>query len=265
MRVGLLGAGGIGALVGEAAAAGRMPGVDVVAVAGSRAGSASARALAERVGAAAVGPDDLATVGLDWVLEAAGGTAVRAHVPRLWTAGVSTVVMSIGAMIDPEVEEAYRAALADGVRVVLPSGGIGGLDAVRAIAAAGAVRRVSITTTKAPAGIRGAPYLVEHGIELPDDRAVTVFEGSAREAVAGFPANVNVAIALSLAGIGPDRTQVVVRSDPAAKRTAQLIEVDGDVASLEVRIASNPSPSNPRTSYLAAASAIATLRDLAVA
>lgn len=264
MRVGLLGAGGIGALVGDAAVAGRMPGVELVAIAGSWSGSTSARALADRVGAQTVSPEELASLGLDWVLEAAGGAAVRAHVPRLWAAGVSTVVMSIGAMIDPEVETAYRLALARGVRVVLPSGGIGGLDAVRAIAAAGAVQRVSITTTKAPAGIRGAPYLIEHGIELPDDRAMTVFEGSAREAVAGFPANVNVAIALSMAGIGADRTRVVVRSDPAAKRTEQLIELEGDVASLEVRIASNPSPSNPRTSYLAAASAIATLRDLAV-
>ena len=265
MRVGLLGAGGIGGLVGGAALDGRMPGVDVVAVAGSGPGSASARALAASIGARSVAPEDLTTLDLDWVLEAAGGAAVRAHAPRLWAAGVSTVIMSIGAMIDPYVEAAYRAALGRGVRVALPSGGIGGLDAVRAIVAAGTVRRVSITTTKAPAGIRGAPYLVEHGIELPDDRAVTVFEGSAREAVAGFPANVNVAIALSLAGIGPDRTQVVIRSDPSAKRTEQIIAVEGDVANLEVRIASNPSPSNPRTSYLAAASAIATLRDLAVA
>lgn len=264
MRVGLLGAGGIGALVGQAAAAGRMPGVEIVAVAGSTETSPSAAALAERVGARTVAPEQLVDVALDWVLEAAGGGAVRAHLPRLWAAGVPTVVMSIGALIDHDVEQAYRAALGRRVRVVLPSGGIGGLDVVRAINAAGAIQSASITTTKAPAGIRGAPYLVEHNIELPDDRAMTVFEGSAREAVAGFPANVNVAIALSLAGVGPDRTRVVVRSDPAATRTQQLIAVEGDVATLEVRIASNPSPANPRTSFLAAASAIATLRDLAV-
>ncbi len=99
---------------------------------------------------------------------------------------------------------------------------------------------------------------------MPEDRAVTVFEGSARAAVAGFPANVNVAVALSLAGIGPDRTEVIVRSDPSATRTEQHIEVDGEVASLRVHVATNPSPSNPRTSYLAWASAIAALRELAV-
>jgi aspartate dehydrogenase len=264
MRVGVLGAGGIGALVGEAAAAGRLPGIELVAVAGSSPDSASARRFAEATGAAVVSAEALAESGLDAVLEAAGGAAVRSHVPRLWRAGIETVIMSIGALIDPTIEAAYREARSRGVKIHLPSGGIGGLDAVRAIAAAGEVERVSITTTKAPAGIRGAPYLLQHNITLPDDRPMTVFEGSAREAVAGFPANVNVAIALSLAGIGPDRTEVVIRSDPNARRTEQLIEVVGDVASLSVQIATNPSPSNPRTSYLAAASAIAALGQLAV-
>ena len=92
-----------------------------------------------------------------------------------------------------------------------------------------------------------------------------MFDGSAREAVAGFPANVNVAIALSLAGLGPDATQVVVRSDPAADRTRQRIEAEGDAARIEVSIESKPSPSNPRTSYLAGASAIAALLEVAVA
>ena len=264
MRLGLLGAGGINGLVAGAVLDGRVPGVEVVAVAGSGAGSASAARLAERLGAAAVAPQALAASGCSWVLEAAGGGAVRAHVPSLWAAGVSTIVMSIGAMIDPLVEAAWRAAVGRGVRVVLPSGGIAGLDGVRAIAATGGLRRVSITTTKAPAGIRGAPYLTQHGIELPDDRAVTVFEGSAREAVVGFPANVNVAIALSLAGLGPDATRVVVGSDPAARRTRHHIEAEGDVASIEVRIESNPSPENPRTSFLASASAVAALREVAV-
>lgn len=264
MRLGLLGAGGIADLVAEAVLGGRVPGVEVVAVAGSSASSASAAALAERLGAEAVAAERLADLELDWVLEAAGGAAVRAHLPALWAAGVSTIVMSIGALVDPDVGAAYRAALARGVRVVLPSGGIAGLDGVRALAATGGLRSACITTTKAPAGLRGAPHLERHRIVLPEDRAITVFEGSARDAVAGFPANVNVAIALSLAGLGPDATRVVVRSDPAATRTQQRIEVEGDAARIELHIESKPSPTNPRTSYLAGASAIAALREVAV-
>lgn len=265
VRVGLLGAGGINSHVAYCILAGNLPGVQVVAVAGSSASSASATALAGRLGATAVAPTALAEAGCEWVVEAAGGAAVRAHVPALWRAGVNTLVMSLGALIDDEVRTEYDAALARGVQVKLTSGGIAGLDGVRALAAGGGLRSARITTTKAPAGLRGAPHLERNSIALPEDQVVTVFEGSARDAVAGFPANVNVAIALSLAGLGPDQTQVRVISDPAAKLTRQLIEVESEAATLEIRIASKPSPKNPRTSYLAGASAVAALRDIAVA
>jgi aspartate dehydrogenase len=262
VRLGLLGAGGIGRLVGDAALAGRLAGVEIVAVAGSTERSASASELAERLRARVVPPQALASSACDWVLEAAGAAAVRAHLPGLWRAGVSTVVMSLGVLIEDELERAWREARSRGVRVVLPSGGIAGLDGVRAMAVTGGLARARITTTKAPASLRGAPYLERHGIALPEERAVTVFEGSAREAVAGFPANANVAIALSLAGIGPDRTEVVMRSDPSVTRTEQRIEAEGDAARLDVRVATSMSPSNPRTSYLAGASAVAALKDI---
>ncbi len=257
----LLGAGGIGDLVADALERGRLPGVRVVAVAGSSAASASAAKLAERLGARAVAPEALPDLHADWVLEAAGAAAVRAHLPPLWRAGVATVVMSLGALLDPEVEAAYTVARTAGVEVVLPSGGIAGLDAVRAMAATGGLRRARITTTKPPRALLGAPYLEANGLELPDDRAVTVFEGSAREAAAGFPANVNVAVALALAGLGPDRTEVVIHSDPTTTYNQQRIEAEGDEAILDLRIQTKPSPTNPRTSYLAAASAVASLRE----
>ncbi len=265
VRVGLLGAGGINAHVADCILAGDLPGVQVVAVAGSSGGSKSAAELATRLGAQAVAPTALAEAGCEWVVEAAGGAAVRAHLPGLWRSGVNTVVMSVGAMIDDAVLAEYEAAQARGVQVRLTSGGIAGLDGVRSLAAGGGLRSARITTTKSPAGLRGAPHLERNGIVLPEDQVVTVFEGSARDAVAGFPANVNVAIALSLAGLGPDLTQVRVISDPAAKLTKQLIEVEGEAATLEIRIATKPSPKNPRTSYLAGASAVAALREIAVA
>ncbi|MBX3140212.1 MAG: DUF108 domain-containing protein [Trueperaceae bacterium] len=254
----LLGAGGINTVVAQAVRAGRLPGVRIVAVAGSSVSSAGAKQLASELGAQVVAPTDLASCGAAWVLEAAGGAAVRAHVPGLWAAGINTIVMSVGAMLDEHVYAAYQRR--GGVQVVLPSGGIAGLDGVRALAAVDGLTTARITSTKKPAGLRGAPYLEQNGIELPEDRAVTVFEGSAREAVVGFPANVNVAVALSLAGIGPDLTRVVVRSDPSAEGVMQLIEASGPLASLEVKIRSQPSPQNPRTSYLAGAAAVSAVR-----
>ena len=263
--VGLLGAGGINSHVIACIEAGAVPGVKVVAIAGSNPESASAAGLAARAKAEHVAPGALVDCGCDWVLEAAGGAAVRTYLPELWRAGINTIVMSIGALVDDAVRTEYEAAVRRGVRIVLPSGGIAGLDGVRSLAAGGGLRSARITTTKAPAGLRGAPYLEQNRIELPDDKEVVVFEGSAREAVAGFPANVNVAIALSLAGLGPDATTVKVISDPSATLTRQLIEVEGEAATLEIRVATKPNPANPRTSYLASAAAVAALREVAVA
>lgn len=262
--VALLGAGGINSVVAEAVLAGQLPSVKVMAVAGSSATSASATNLAAKLGASLTAPGDLAGSGAAWVLEAAGATAVKAWAPGLWAAGVNTIIMSIGAMVNEEIFASYRSAVARGVRVLLPSGAIAGLDGIRALAATGGLSRARITTTKTPAGLLGAPFLVNSGLELPEDRAVTVFEGSAREAVAGFPANVNVAVALSLAGLGADETEAVIRSDPAVLRSQHLIEATGPLASIEVRVSSEPSPDNPRSSYLAGASAIAVLRELGV-
>lgn len=262
VAIALLGAGGINQLVADAILNGDLPGVNVVAVAGSTAHSASADELAAKLGVRAVAADRLPESGADWVVEAAGGKAVREHVPALWRAGMNTMIMSIGAMVDPAVEQAWHRARLSGVQVILPSGGIAGLDGIRAMASGNGLANVTITNIKHPDGLRGAPYLVENSIVLPDDRAVTVFEGTAREAIAAFPANVNVSIALSLAGIGPDRTRVIVRSDPKATQTFHRIEADGSAGQLLVEVSSNPSPANPRTSVMAAASAIAELKEI---
>lgn len=259
LRLALLGAGGIAGMVGDALVDGRLPGFQCVAVAGSTAASASAAALAGRLGARAVAPEELQQSGADWVVEAAGTAAVRRFMPGLWDAGINTVVMSVGAFADDELWAGRPPA----VKVILPSGGIAGLDGVKAMAAGGDLLEATITTTKHPRALQGAPYLVQNSIELPTDRAIQVFAGSAREAVAGFPANVNVAIALSLAGLGPDRTRVVVRSDPEATRNHHLIEVRGNLCSISVSGTSEPNPANPRTSFLAGASAVAALQELA--
>ena len=142
----LLGAGGINTVVAQSVVAGRLPNVRVVAVAGSTVDSVGAKQLAGELGAQVVAPTDLASCGATWVLEAAGGAAVRAHVPGLWAAGINTIVMSVGAMIDERVYDAYQRR--GSVQVVLPSGGIAGLDGVRALAAGGGRTTARISSTK---------------------------------------------------------------------------------------------------------------------
>ena len=148
-----------------------------------------------------------------------------------------------------------------GARILVPTGALIGLDAVRA-AAEGTIHSVTMITRKPPNGLDGAPYLVERGISLKDLKApLKVFDGSAREGARGFPANVNVAAALSLAGIGPDKTRLEIWADPALTRNTHRIEVDADTARFSMSIEGIPSE-NPRTGRIVPLSAIAALRGL---
>jgi aspartate dehydrogenase len=148
-----------------------------------------------------------------------------------------------------------------GARILVPTGGLIGLDAVRA-AAEGTVRSVTMITRKPPNGLEGAPYLVERGISLANLKEPRkVFDGTARDGARGFPANVNVAAALSLAGIGADRTRLEIWADPALDRNTHRIEVDADSAQFSMSIANVPSE-NPRTGRIVALSTVAALRGL---
>ena len=141
------------------------------------------------------------------------------------------------------------------------TGALIGLDAVAA-AAEGTISSVRLTTRKPPQGLVGAPFLEANGITLEGlDRPLLIFSGSAREAAVGFPANVNVAAALSLAGIGPDRTIVEIWADPGATRNSHAIEVEANSASFTMSIENIPSE-NPKTGRITALSALAALRKL---
>ena len=148
-----------------------------------------------------------------------------------------------------------------GARIMVPTGALIGLDAVRA-AAEGNIRSVKMVTRKPPNGLEGAPYLAERGISLKNvDKPMKVFEGSARDGAKGFPANVNVAAALSLAGIGPDKTTLEIWADPSVTRNTHRIEVESDTARFSMQIENVPSE-NPRTGKIVALSTIAALRGL---
>lgn len=153
-------------------------------------------------------------------------------------------------------------ACAAGGRIIVPSGALLGLDAVRA-AAEGKIVDISIETRKPPAGLAGAPHLSRNRIDLTGLTVpLRVFSGNAQEAAAGFPANVNVAAALALAGVGPERTRVEIWADPTVTRNIHTIVVDSDAARFRMTIEGVPSESNPRTGKLTPHSVIACLRGL---
>lgn len=158
--------------------------------------------------------------------------------------------------------ELIELAAERGARIVVPTGALLGLDAVRA-ASEGEIYSVKVVTRKPPAGLAKAPYLREKGIDvLQLSEPMKVFEGTARDGVAGFPANVNVIAALSLAGIGADRTQLEIWADPALDRNTHRIEVEADSARFSLSIENVPSKENPATGKITALSTIACLRGL---
>ena len=149
----------------------------------------------------------------------------------------------------------------NGGQIIVPSGALLGLDAVTA-AAEGQIRSVKMTTRKPVTGLVGAPYLVENNINIADIKEpLRVFSGTARQAAIGFPANLNVAVALSLAGLGPDNTLLDIWADPKLTRNTHHIEVDSDSASFSMSIENIPTD-NPKTGRITALSVIAALRKL---
>src|SRR6201996_6865378 len=195
----------------------------------------------------------------DIVVECAPSKLVRAIVAPVVSQAKTAVVLSVGALLGNE--DLIALAKEKGGQIVVPTGALIGLDAMTA-AAVGTIHSVQMVTRKPLKGLEGAPYLVEHKIDLGDIKApLKIFDGTAREAAKGFPANLNVAVALSLAGIGADRTKVEIWADPTVTRNTHRIEVDADSARFAMTIENIPSE-NPKTGLITALSVIACLRKL---
>lgn len=195
----------------------------------------------------------------DIVVECAPAQLLVAIAEPVLKAGKKLVVLSVGALLsNPQLGQ-----IADrcNAQILVPTGALIGLDAVLA-AAEGKIQSVRMVTRKPVKALAGAPFLVEHGIGLDDLREpLKIFSGTAREAARGFPANLNIAAALSLAGIGPDRTLVEVWADPSVTRNTHRIEVESDSASFSMTI-ENIASENPRTGRITAQSVVALLRKL---
>jgi aspartate dehydrogenase len=257
LKVGLAGLGAVGLEVARRLEAG-IPGLVLTAVAvrdqekarrnlpgaGDRIPIVAAEALAQSC---------------DVVVEGLPPTAFRAVASSVVEAGKIFMPLSVGQLLDNW--DLVERAKETGARILVPTGALLGLDAVRAVAE-GTIHSVTMVTRKPPGGLEGAPYLVERNISVKDLKApLKIFDGTAREGARGFPANVNVAAALSLAGIGPDRTRLEIWADPALTRNTHRIEVDADTARFSMSIEGIPS-ANPRTGRIVPLSAIATLRGL---
>ena len=193
----------------------------------------------------------------DIVVECAPSNHLRSIVEPAVKRGKAAVVVSVGGLLDNF--DLVDLARANGGRIMVPTGALIGLDAVNA-AAVGTIHSVKMVTRKPIEGLKGAPFIVQNNIEIDNLREpLKLFEGSAREAVKGFPANVNVAVALSLAGIGPDRTHMQVWADRTVTRNVHRIEVEADSARFSMGIENIPSE-NPKTGRITALSVIALLK-----
>ena len=256
--VGIAGLGAIGGAVSRRLAAG-IPGLRLEAVAVRDAAKAKAWLAAHRIEADIVPLAELPRRS-DVVVECLPPARFGEIAAPVIEAGKIFVPLSVGTLL-AHIDLIERAR-ETGARILVPTGALLGLDAVRA-AAEGEIRSVRMVTRKPPKGLEGAPHLVANNISVAGLTApLRVFSGTAREGAHGFPANVNVAAALSLAGIGADATQLEIWADPAATRNMHTIEVDSDSARFTMTIEGIPMPENPRTGKLTALSVIALLRGL---
>jgi aspartate dehydrogenase len=258
MRVAIAGFGTIGRVVGRALDRG-IEGLELVAVAARDADKAR-RAMAGYAKPVPVLPLARLADEADIIAECAPAAAfAETAVPALRAGRILVTVSGAGLLAHPEVVDLARR---HGGRIILATGALVGLDMVRA-AAEGTIAEVRIVTRKHPRTLAGAPHIEKNRIDLDAIRTATrVFEGSAREGAAAFPANVNVAAALGLAGVGPDATRLEVWADPAMTTNRHTVIVKSDSAQVEMTIDNVPSEENPRTGKITALSMIAALRGL---
>lgn len=197
---------------------------------------------------------------VELAVEAASSKISADVVKRCIRGNKDCMIMSVGGLLGQE--RLIKSAEAKGIKVYIPSGALCGVDGLKA-ASLGEIESVVLTTRKPPKGLAGAPYLKAKNIDLSAIEGETViFEGNARQAVRGFPQNINVSAVLSLAGIGADKTRVRIITSPDYTANIHEVVITGGCGSIRTRTENVPSPNNPRTSCLAIMSAIATLEGI---
>jgi aspartate dehydrogenase len=257
IRVGVFGVGTIGRQICRAVEAG-IPGISLAGGTGRNQAKAEAFLASLPSRPPFLSSDELIQAS-DLVIECANQAALVELAPKVLGAGKDLMVLSCGGLLGRsdwvELAEKNRC------RILVPSGAIAGLDGVKG-ARVGPITGVTMESRKPPRGWAGAPYIEEKKIDLEAIRQETlIFEGPATEACKAFPANVNVVAALSLAGIGPERTRIRAFAVPELTRNTHQITLEGEFGRLRVTVENVPSE-NPRTGKLSYLSAIAMLREL---
>ena len=264
-KIGLIGCGAIGSEIAAEVSAGRVGSAVLVALYDMDA--AIAGELSQRLGGSIPTFTDmdafLSTPQLEMVVECASPSAVKAHAEKVLDAGKDLLVISSGALTDTALfQRLAEVAREKGLRFIIPTGALGGIDAIRATQ--GLLEEVVLTTTKPPQGLKGAPGFQQW--ESADiSEAKVIFDGSALEAIKLFPANVNVGATLSLAGLGPEKTRVKVVADPDSPGNVHQIYARGSFGVMRFTLENRPHDRNPRTSYLAILSVLETLREACTA
>lgn len=194
----------------------------------------------------------------DVIIEALPPKAVTELTEAVFKEGKELILISPSALlINPEILEHHERSNS---RIIIPSGALAGLDGVSSLKQM-RIKSAKIATTKKPAGYEGAPFIIEHNINLSSiTEKQKLFFGNAIDAAKAFPANINVAATLSFAGIGPEKTQVEVYADPHIAGNTHEIEVIGEFSRINIVVQNEPDPANPKTSMLAAQSIIAILK-----
>ena len=199
---------------------------------------------------------------IDIIIECASKGAVKEYGMKIIKSKKVLIVLSVGAFSDEDyLRELQNLSKLNNTRILIPTGAIAGLDSIRSVKKY--LNTVTIVTTKNPKSLVGAPYFKRSKIRIDEISKETVlFEGNAADAIELFPANVNVAVSIALAGIGLVKTQVKIVADPTLSVNKHEIVGEGAFGKLHIVVQNIPSPSNPRTSYLASLSAIECLRGL---
>ncbi len=258
IKVAIAGLGAVGRVLARKLADG-MPGLELACVAARDRAKAEAWLKAQGIRCPVVEIDAL-PLHADLAVECAPPEIIEQICRPMLMAGKKVMVLSAGALLPrPELIELAKA---NGGQIIVPTGALLALDAVTA-AAEGSISSVRMVTRKPPKGLSGARYLVANNIDVDGiTEPKRVFAGTAREAAAGFPENVNVVAALALAGIGADRTMIEIWADPALSRNCHTIDVEADSARFSFSIENVPSE-NPKTGKITALSVVAALRKMA--
>lgn len=260
LRVGLAGFGNVGRAVAEQLTAGVIAGVRLTAV--TAADLAKARENASHLAPQpAVVPLPELPGHCDVVVECATAGAFPEIARTVLDAGAVLVVTSAAGI--PSVPDLTELAERHGGRVRVASGTLPGIDIVRSARESG-IRSVRLVSDQMPGSLAREPYILDRGFDFstPPAGRVKVFEGTAREAAAAFPRHFNVAVTLSLAGIGLDDTQVEVWCDPDITGAVTGVELESDAVALSMTSRNRPSVANPRTSRIVAPSILAALRSM---